>query len=81
MKFNLERNISNHITVPHGGIYSTDTKLDPKIIDFSSNVNPLGFPHSVKNVIKKNTSLLSVYPDTNSSVLKDDLEKYTGITT
>ena len=79
MKFNLERNIANHTTVPHGGIYSTDTKLDPKIIDFSSNVNPLGFPYSVKNLIKKNMSLLSVYPDPNSSKLKDDLEKYTGI--
>ncbi len=79
MKFNLEKNILNHTTVPHGGIYSTDMKLDPKIIDFSSNVNPLGFPHSVKNVIKKNTSLLSVYPDPNSSELKDDLAKYTGI--
>lgn len=79
MKFNLERNIANHTTVPHGGIYSTDMKLDPKIIDFSSNVNPLGFPYSVKNVIKKNTSLLSVYPDPNSSKLKNDLEKYIGI--
>ena len=79
MKFNLERNILNHITVQHGGIYSTDMKLDPKIIDFSSNVNPLGFPYPVKNVIKKNTSLLSVYPDPNSSNLKDDLAKYTGI--
>ncbi len=79
MKFNLERNILNHTTVPHGGIYSTGTKLDPKIIDFSSNVNPLGFPSSVKNVIKKNTSLLSVYPDPNSSKLKANLENYTSI--
>jgi threonine-phosphate decarboxylase len=79
VKFNLERNIANHTTVPHGGIYSTDMKLDPKIIDFSSNVNPLGFPSSVKNVIKKNTSLLSVYPDPNSSNLKNDLERYIGI--
>ena len=79
MKFNLEKNILNHTTVPHGGIYSTDMKLDPKIVDFSSNVNPLGFPYSVKNVIKKNISLLSVYPDPNSSKLKDNLEKYIGI--
>lgn len=79
MKFNLERNIANHTTVSHGGIYSTDMKLDPKIIDFSSNVNPLGFPSSVKNVIKKNISLLSVYPDPNSSKLKNDLERYIGI--
>ncbi|HSF28834.1 MAG TPA: histidinol-phosphate transaminase [Nitrosopumilaceae archaeon] len=54
-------------------------KLDPKIIDFSSNVNPLGFPHLIKNVINKNTSILSVYPDPNSSELKNNLEKYTGI--
>ena len=79
MKFNLERNISNHTIVPHGGIYSTDLKLDPKIIDFSSNVNPLGFPYQVKNIIKKNASFLSAYPDPNSSELKDKLEKYTGI--
>ena len=79
MKFNLEKNILNHITVQHGGIYSTNMKLDPKIVDFSSNVNPLGFPYSVKNVIKKNISLLSVYPDPNSSKLKDNLEKYIGI--
>jgi threonine-phosphate decarboxylase len=65
--------------VQHGGIYSTDTRLDPKIIDFSSNVNPLGFPYSVKSMIKKNYSLLSVYPDPNSSKLKEELEKYTGV--
>lgn len=79
MKFNLEKNISNHTTVSHGGIYSMGMELDPKIVDFSSNVNPLGFPHSVKNIINKNTSILSVYPDPKSSELKDNLEKYTGI--
>lgn len=79
MKLNLEKNILNHTTVQHGGIYSTDTRLDPKIIDFSSNVNPLGFPYSVKSMIKKNYSLLSVYPDPNSSKLKEELEKYTGV--
>lgn len=79
MKFNLEKNISNHRPVPHGGIYSAINHIDSKIIDFSSNVNPLGFPTPVKDVIKKNISLLSVYPDPNSSKLKNDLEKYTGI--
>lgn len=79
MKFNVEKNILNHTTVQHGGIYSTNMKLDPKIIDFSSNVNPLGFPHLIKNVINKNTPILSVYPDPNSSELKNNLEKYTGI--
>lgn len=78
VKINLEKNISNHTPVSHGGLYSVG-KVDPKVIDFSSNVNPLGFPASVKDVIKKNISLLSVYPDPNSSKLKVDLEKYTGI--
>ena len=80
MKFNIEKNISNHVIVPHGGLYSTGMKLDSKTIDFSSNVNPLGFPRQVKNTIKKNLALLSIYPDPNSTDLKNSLEKYTGIT-
>ncbi len=80
MKFRLERNISDYEPVPHGGIYSTGLQVDPKIIDFSSNVNPLGFPTAVKDVIKKNMNLLSVYPDPNSLKLRNDLAKYTGIT-
>ena len=79
MKFRLERNILNHTPVPHGGIYSSELQFDSKIIDFSSNVNPLGFPASVKDVIKKNIDLLSAYPDPNSLKLRSDLTKYTGI--
>lgn len=79
VKFNLERNISNHTTVQHGGIYSAGLHHDSKIIDFSSNVNPLGFPSLVKNVIKKNVALLSTYPDPNSKKLRTDLERYIGI--
>ncbi|MGQ0795306.1 MAG: histidinol-phosphate transaminase [Nitrosopumilaceae archaeon] len=80
MKFNIEKNISNHVAVPHGGLYFTGIKLDSKTIDFSSNVNPLGFPQQVKNIIKKNLGLLSIYPDPNSTELRNSLEKYTGIT-
>lgn len=79
MKFNIEKNISNHVTVPHGGLYSAGMKPDSKIIDFSSNVNPLGFPQEVKNMIKKNLEILSIYPDPNSTDLRNSLEKYTGI--
>jgi threonine-phosphate decarboxylase len=80
VKFKLERNISDHTPVSHGGIYSSGLKIDSKIIDFSSNVNPLGFPSSAKNVIRKNMDLLSVYPDTNSLKLRNDLAKYTDTT-
>ena len=40
MKFDLEKNISNHVPVKHGGLESIE---GPKkgIIDFSSNVKQL----------------------------------------
>ncbi len=79
MKFALDKSISNHYAVAHGGIYSAGLKLDPKVIDFSSNVNPLGFPPSIKKVIKKNLSILSAYPDSDSLQLRYELQKYTGI--
>lgn len=78
MKFALERNVSNHHVIQHGGFSSSGLEYDSKFIDFSSNVNPLGFPSSITKIIN-NRSLFSVYPDPNSSKLRDDLQKYTGI--
>ncbi|MDE1724704.1 MAG: histidinol-phosphate transaminase [Thaumarchaeota archaeon] len=48
------------------------------LLDFSSNVNPLGFPSSVKNAFK-NLSQTSVYPDPDSNDLRTVLQKFTGI--
>ena len=79
VKFALEKNVSNHHVVQHGGFYSSGLQYDPRFIDFSSNVNPLGFPSSITKIINKNRSLLSVYPDPDSSKLRVDLQKYTGI--
>lgn len=79
MNFNLEKSITNHKTILHGGIYSAKVDNHSQIIDFSSNVNPLGFPNIAKNLIKKYIQLFSVYPDPNSSKLRESLEKYTGI--
>ena len=78
MKFDLEKNISNHVPVKHGGLESIE---GPKkgIIDFSSNVNPLGCTTLVKKIIKKSVNAISVYPDPNSSELRNHLEWYTGI--
>ncbi|MDE1766317.1 MAG: threonine-phosphate decarboxylase [Thaumarchaeota archaeon] len=53
--------------------------FDPKILDFSSNVNPLGFPASIRNNLKKTSALFSIYPDSDSAKLKSSLQKYTGI--
>jgi threonine-phosphate decarboxylase len=79
VKFALERNVSNHRIMQHGGFYSSGLQYDSRFIDFSSNVNPLGFPSSITKIINKNRSLLSVYPDPDSSKLRDDLQKYTGV--
>ncbi len=79
MKFALERNVSNHHVIQHGGFYSSGLQYDLRIIDFSSNVNPLGFPSSITKIINKNRSLLSVYPDPSSLKLRNDLQKYTSI--
>jgi len=79
VKLNVERDITNHKIVAHGGIYSAGLGYDPKVIDFSSNVNPLGYPLSIKNSFKEHFSLLSVYPDSNSNELRKYLQKYTSI--
>ncbi len=79
MKFKVDRTISGFQPVSHGGIYSAGLKFDQRVIDFSSNVNPLGYPASVKNIIKKNTQLASVYPDPTSTELREQLQDYTGV--
>jgi threonine-phosphate decarboxylase len=79
MKFSLERNVSNHRVIQHGGFYSSGLQYNSRFLDFSSNVNPLGFPSSITKILNKNKLLFSVYPDPDSSKLRDDLQKYTGI--
>ncbi|WP_166392551.1 threonine-phosphate decarboxylase CobD [Candidatus Nitrosotalea sp. TS] len=79
MRLRVEPHVANHKTVAHGGVYSAGLEFDPKILDFSSNVNPLGFPSTIKNDLKKNSNLFSVYPDSDSTRLRTHLENYTGI--
>ena len=49
-----------------------------EIIDFSGNINPLGFPSSVKKCLSENLDILSVYPDKNYIALKKAISNYTG---
>ena len=79
MNIRVEKVIANHKVISHGGVYSAGFTPDSTLLDFSSNVNPLGFPTAVRSIFKKNLSLLSVYPDSNSNELRDHLQKYTGI--
>ena len=49
-----------------------------EIIDFSGNINPLGFPESVKDALAKNLDIVSVYPDKNYTQLRKSIASYTG---
>lgn len=66
-----------HNPVIHGGKFSI-SDLDPEIIDFSSNVGPLGIPPPVKQILKKILDKMSLYPDLDSTSLRSDLKKYVG---
>ena len=52
MKITVKSSIRQHIPVIHGGKFPLKNR-DQNIIDFSSNITPLGIPHSVKLIIKK----------------------------
>lgn len=78
MKITPNTNIIKHHPALHGGLYSINS---PKkgIIDYSSNVNPLGCPSTVKKFLKKQVQLLPIYPDSDSLELKKNIKNYTKI--
>ncbi len=49
-----------------------------EIVDFSGNINPLGFPDSVKQRLAKNLDIVCVYPDKNYTALRKAISNYTG---
>jgi len=71
------KNAEKHTQVQHGGPYSID-RQNPKIIDYSSNVNPLGYPKSLGNLGKNWMSKIPVYPDHESTRLRKQLARYLG---
>ena len=74
----LDSAISSHKPVPHGGIYSiANPSLD--LLDFSSNINPLGPSTKVLHTIKNQLNSLQIYPDSESVELRKKLESYTKI--
>ena len=78
MKINTKSSIRRHSPVIHGGKIPTKNS-DHKIIDFSSNITPLGIPKSAKSIIKKNLDKVQFYPDPNSETVISNLEKYTHL--
>ncbi len=65
-----------HVPVVHGG---RNNLHDPQILDFSSNICPIGTPPSVKKTLKKNIENIKNYPDSNSSTVISNLKKYTQL--
>ena len=74
----LNQNIASHRPVSHGGRYSVKNH-SPDILDYSSNINPLGTPILVKKYLKKKLNTISEYPDSDSINLRKSLEWYCKI--
>ena len=78
MRIRPNKPAQSHIPASHGGKYGTKNP-NPQVIDFSSNVNPLGCHPGVKRYLKKQLDLISEYPDPNSSDLRVNLAWFTGV--
>ena len=64
----------------HGGnIYKLQREGKNNILDYSSNINPLGVPESLKKAISENFSLLERYPDINYVELRESIGNYNNI--
>lgn len=66
----------------HGGnIYKAakELKVSPaEILDFSANINPLGFPPAVRKVILEHVKDIVYYPDTEQNELREAAASYYG---
>jgi len=78
VKIHPNKSAQSHIPASHGGKYGIKNP-DPQVIDFSSNVNPLGCHPGVKRYLKKQLNLISEYPDPNSTNLRVNLAWFTGV--
>lgn len=70
------------MTINHGAnLYDLSDKLgfDKKeLMDFSSNINPLGSSSLAKKTIIDNIDMVSIYPDPSYSKLKNSISNYCG---
>jgi len=78
VKIRTKSSIRRHIPVIHGGKIPVKNS-DHNIIDFSSNITPLGIPNFVKLIIQKNLDKVQFYPDPKSENVISSLEKYTHL--
>ena len=78
MKITTKPSIQRHIHVIHGGKNPLKNS-DHNMIDFSSNITPLGIPNSAKLIIKKNLDKVKFYPDPQSDSVVTNIKKYTHL--
>jgi threonine-phosphate decarboxylase len=80
MRLDANPYAAKHKPPIHGGI-TFDVVGDSdrtKILDYSSNINPIGPPPQVKKIIRK-AELVDVYPDPDSTLLKKVLGRYNAV--
>ena len=74
----LNQNIASHKPVSHGGRYSVKNP-SPDLLDYSSNINPLGASPMVRRYLKRQLGSISEYPDSDSVNLRKALKWYCKI--
>jgi len=74
---NLQNKINN---IVHGGDLDAIERHynipRNEILDFSGNINPLGFPERTKNKLKENIDVVSTYPDKDYYKLREQIGRY-----
>ncbi len=73
MRLLRNANINSEQLWSHGGIPSENGR---PLLDFSTNLNPLGPPVSVLQALRRGLPDIARYPDTDSSMLVEALAKY-----
>ncbi len=74
----INSNISTHKPIHHGGPFSI-THPSSDILDFSSNISPIGTSTLVRKTIKNQLDTIQIYPDSESRQLKKNIQSYTKI--
>src|SRR3989338_3817725 len=74
----INHNISLHKRIHHGGPFSI-THPSSDILDFSSNISPMGTSSLVRKTIKNQLDTIQIYPDSESTQLRKNLQHYTEI--
>lgn len=64
----------------HGGnIYRLKREGKGELLDYSSNINPLGVPESFKRAIIENFDILEKYPDPDYVELRENIRRYNKV--